>query len=63
MFQKPSALANLKNKAQQYNQLIQTLTETPTPTERAKWKEFECKQCHQLIEARNKYVQEALENE
>ena len=63
MFEKPSALDNLHNKAEQYEACVQSLNEAATPTERAKWAEFECKQCHQLIEARNKYVQEALENE
>ena len=63
MFENPSALDNLQNKAEQYKACVQSLNEAATPSERAKWTEFERKQYHQLLEARHEYVQEVLENE
>ena len=58
MFEKPSALDNLQNKAEQYKACVQSLNEAATPTERAKWTQFELKQYHQLLEARYEYERE-----
>ena len=58
MFQKPSALDNLEIKEEQHKAAVKALNEASTSTERAKWRKFERKQYHQLLEARYEYERE-----